>query len=320
MKTTTEAAPSRSRVRRERQLRTFKRKVRRSIPYYVLIALPLIYLLIFRYEPMYGLQIAFRDFKASKGILGSPWVGMKYFKMFLTANSAWQVISNTFIISLYSLAAGFPFPILLALALNGLRSKAVRKTVQMATYLPYFISTVVLVALVNQFTDMHSGIINVLIQSITGKTINFMGDLKYFRHVYVWSGVWQGAGYSAIIYIAALSSINPELYDAALVDGANKLQRIWHIDLPGILPTVVTLLILNCGQILSVGFEKVYLMQNNINLTQSEVITTYTYKLGLQNGNFSMSAAVGMFNSLVNFAVLLITNSVSKKISGYGVW
>lgn len=312
--------PGRALAQRSRPVNLFKRNVRRSIPYYVLILLPLAYLLIFKYQPMYGLQIAFRDFKASKGILGSPWVGLKYFEMFLTANSAGEVIWNTFAISLYSLAAGFPIPIFLALCLNEVRSERVKKTVQMATYAPYFISTVVLVALINQFTDMHSGIINVAIKAITGEALNLTGDIRYFRHLYVWSGVWQGAGYSAIIYIAALSGVNTELYDAALVDGANKLQRIWNIDLPSILPTIITLLILNCGQVLSVGFEKAYLMQNNINLSQSEVISTYTYKLGLQNGNFSMSAAVGMFNSIVNFVLLIAVNVASKKITDYGVW
>ncbi len=306
--------------RRESKSERIRRKLVRSIPYYVLTLLPLAYLILFRYEPIYGLQIAFRDFKARKGIWGSPWVGLKYFEMFLTATSAWQVIGNTFILSIYSLLAGFPIPIILAVCLNEVKRSSVKKTIQMATYVPFFISTVVLVSLINQFTDQNSGIINILIKSITGSAVNFSGEIRFFRHLYVWSGVWQTTGYSAIIYIAALSGVNPELYDAALVDGTNKLQRICNIDLPCILPTIVTLFVLNCGQMLSIGFEKVYLMQNNINLSQSEVISTYVYKLGLQNGNFSMSTAVGMFNSLVNFVLLIACNVVSKKITSIGVW
>ena len=306
--------------RRESKGARIRRKLVRSIPYYVLILLPLAYLMLFRYEPIYGLQIAFRDFKARKGIWGSPWVGLKYFEMFFTATSAWEVIWNTFILSVYSLLASFPIPIILALCLNEVKCPGFKKTVQMATYVPFFISTVVLVSLLNQFTDQNSGIINIIIKSITGSSVNFSGEIRYFRHLYVWSGVWQTTGYSAIIYIAALSGVNPELYDSASVDGANKLQRICNIDLPSILPTIVTLFVLNCGQMLSIGFEKVYLMQNNINLAQSEVISTYVYKLGLQNGNFSMSTAVGMFNSLVNFALLILCNVASKKITNIGVW
>lgn len=301
-------------------LALMKKKLKRSLPYYALILLPLAYLILFKYQPMYGVQIAFRDFKVSRGITGSPWVGLKYFEMFLTATSARQIIWNTFVISLYSLLAGFPIPIILALCLNEVRATAVKKTVQMVTYMPYFISTVVLVSIINQFTDVQVGIANILITTFGGKPINFMGEVAFFRHIYVWTGVWQGAGYSAVIYIAALSGVNTELYDAALVDGTNKLQRIWHIDLPCIMPTVVTLLVLNTGQILSVGFEKIYLMQTSINLSQSEVISTYVYKLGLQNSNFSMSAAVGLFNSIINFAMLMICNTASKRITDVGVW
>ncbi len=190
----------------------------------------------------------------------------------------------------------------------------------MVTYMPYFISPVVLVAMINQFTDMHVGIINIFLKALIGKAINFMGELSYFRHIYVWTGIWQSAGYSAVIYLAALSGVNTELYDAALVDGTSKLQRIWHIDLPCIMPTIVTLLVLYTGQILSVGFEKIYLMQSGINLSQSEVISTYVYKLGVQNNNYSMAAAVGLFNSIINFIMLILCNFVSKRISEIGVW
>ena len=297
-----------------------KKKIIKSVPYYILILLPLIYLLIFKYQPMYGVQIAFRDFSPKLGFMGSPWAGLKYFKMFLEAPSARQIIWNTFIISLYTLLAGFPIPIILAICLNEVRIRPFKKFVQMMTYMPYFISTVVLVAIINQFTDLHVGIINIFLKIFTGETINFMGNIAYFRHIFVWTGVWQTAGYSAVIYIAALSGVNAELYDAAYVDGASKLRRIWHIDFTCIMPTIVILLILNTGQILSVGFEKIYLMQSSANLSQSEVISTYVYKLGVQNSNFSMSSAVGLFNSIINFIMLILCNTISKKIGDIGVW
>ena len=297
-----------------------RKKIKKSLPYYVLILLPLAYLLVFKYQPIYGVQIAFRDYKPRLGFLGSPWVSLKYFEMFLNAPSAWNILRNTFTISLYSLLAGFPIPILLAICVNEVRVRSAKKTVQMITYMPYFISTVVLVAMINQFTDLHSGIINTLFKSLGGTPVNLMGEIAYFRHVYVWTGVWQTAGYSAVVYIAALSGVSAELYDAALVDGTSKIQRIWHIDLPGILPTIITLFVLNTGHILSVGFEKVYLMQSSINLPQSEVISTYVYKLGVQNGNFSTSAAVGLFNSVINFAMLVLCNTASRKITDVGVW
>lgn len=297
-----------------------KKKIKKSLPYYLLIILPLAYLLIFKYQPMYGVQIAFRDYSPKLGFFKSPWAGLKYFKMFLSAASAGEIIWNTLAISLYSLVAGFPIPIILALCLNEVRIRSFKKVVQMVTYMPYFISTVVLVAMINQFTDMHVGIINIFLKALIGKAINFMGELSYFRHIFVWTGIWQSAGYSAVIYLAALSGVNTELYDAALVDGTSKLQRIWHIDLPCIMPTIVTLLVLNTGQILSVGFEKIYLMQSGINLSQSEVISTYVYKLGVQNNNYSMSAAVGLFNSIINFIMLILCNFVSKRISEIGVW
>ena len=297
-----------------------KKKIIKSLPYYLLILLPLAYLVIFRYQPMYGVQIAFRDFSPKLGFIGSPWAGLKYFKMFLGAPSAWQIIWNTFIISLYMLIAGFPIPIILAICINEMRLGSFKKLVQMVTYMPYFISTVVLVAIINQFTDLQVGIINIFLKIFTGETINFMGNIAYFRHIFVWTGVWQTAGYSAVIYIAALSGVNTELYDAAYIDGASKLRRIWHIDLTSIMPTIVILLVLNTGQILSVGFEKIYLMQSSANLSQSEVISTYVYKLGVQNSNFSMSSAVGLFNSVINFIMLIICNSISKRISEIGVW
>ncbi len=295
------------------------KRIRKSLPYYALIALPLVYLLVFRYYPMLGVQIAFKNYKAKLGIWGSPWVGLKYFRDFFGSATAGSIILNTFLLSLYYLVASFPFPIILAIALNECRSQKFKKVTQMVTYMPYFISTVVLVSMILQFTDISSGFVNQIIVKLGGKPVNFMGTMSYFRSLYVWTGVWQSMGYSAIVYLAALTGVPQELYEAARVDGASKLRRIFSIDIPYIAPTILTLFILNTGSILSIGFEKIYLMQNSINTPVSEVISTYVYKMGVQNGNFSFSTAVGLFNSLVNLFMLLVVNSISKKLSNVSV-
>ena len=294
-------------------------RIRKSMPYYVLILVPLLYLLLFRYYPMLGVQIAFRKYKAKLGIWGSPWVGLKYFQDFFGSATAGTIILNTFVLSIYYLVASFPFPIILAIALNECRSRRFRKVTQMVTYMPYFISTVVLVSMILQFTDLSSGIVNQIIVTLGGKPVNFMGTMSYFRSLYVWTGVWQSMGYSANVYLAALTGVPQELYEAAKVDGASKLRRICAIDIPYIAPTILTLFILNTGSILSVGFEKIYLMQNSINSPVSEVISTYVYKMGVLNGNFSFSTAVGLFNSLVNLFMLLVVNTISKKLSNVSV-
>ena len=295
------------------------KRIRKSLPYYVMILLPLIYLLVFKYYPMLGIQIAFKKYKAKLGIWGSPWVGMKYFQDFFGSAMAGTIIRNTFVLSLYYLIASFPFPIILAIALNECRSKRFQKVTQMVTYMPYFISTVVLVSMILQFTDISSGIANQIIVRLGGKAVNFMGTVSYFRSLYVWTGVWQSMGYSAIVYLAALTGVPQELYEAARVDGASKLRRIFSIDIPYIAPTILTLFILNTGSILSIGFEKIYLMQNSINTPVSEVISTYVYKMGVQNGNFSFSTAVGLFNSLVNLFMLLVVNTASKRLTDVSV-
>lgn len=294
-------------------------RFRKSMPYYGMILLPLIYLLLFKYYPMLGIQIAFKKYKAKLGIWGSPWIGMKYFTDFFTSATAGTIIMNTFLLSLYYLVASFPFPIILAIALNECRSKKFQKVTQMVTYMPYFISTVVLVSMILQFTDISNGFVNQIIRTFGGNPVNFMGKVNYFRSLYVWTGVWQSMGYSAIVYLAALTGVPQELYEAAKVDGASKLRRIISIDIPYIAPTILTLFILNTGSILSIGFEKIYLMQNNINIPVSEVISTYVYKMGVQNGNFSFSTAVGLFNSLVNLFMLLLVNTLSKKLTDVSV-
>jgi putative aldouronate transport system permease protein len=289
---------------------------------YILFLLPLIYIIVFKYFPMYGAQIAFRDYKFTEGITSSPWVGFKHFVRFFESHEFWNLMKNTLGISLYNLAAGFPFPIILAIMLNYARSERYKKTVQMVTYAPYFISVVVMVSMVLQFLSPRVGIINVIREIFGLERVNFMGVPEYFKSIYVWSGIWQGAGYGAIIYLAALAAIDPTLHEAAIVDGANKVQRIWYIDLPGIMPTAVILLILNTGQILNTGFEKILLMQNPMNLRTSEVIDTFVYKVGLaaQTVNFSYPTAVGLFKSVVNLILIVIVNRIAKRTSESSLW
>jgi putative aldouronate transport system permease protein len=286
---------------------------------YLIILLPLLYVIIFSYVPMYGVQLGFKQYYVSKGITGSPWVGLKFFKQFFSSTSSWLVIKNTITISLYSLIAGFPLPIILAVALNEARNKFFKKTVQMVTYAPYFISTVVMVGMLFQILDPQIGIVAKMLGNKAGQ-LNLLGDAKYFKSLYVWSGIWQGTGYSSIIYLAALAGVDPSLQEAAIIDGASKVKRIWHVDLPSIAPTIVILLILSVGGIMSVGFEKVYLMQNSMNASSSEIISTYVYKVGLVSANFSFSTAIGLFNSVVNLILLASVNFIAKKLGETSLW
>lgn len=298
---------------------TWKLMKRNAVLY--LFLLPAVaYIAIFHYAPMYGIQLAFKTFSPAAGIWGSPWVGIKWFQMFFESPRFWQLFGNTVILSLYSLVAGFPVPIILALLLNNVGKLGLKKFAQTVTYMPHFISVVVMVGMISVFFSPRSGFINTIVQAFGGDPIYFMGEAKYFRHLYVWSGVWQSAGWSSIIYIAALSGVSPELHESAMMDGASKLRRIWHIDIPTIMPTMVILLIMNCGQIMSVGFEKVFLMQNSLNNTVSEVISTYTYKIGLIQAEYSYSTAIGLFNNIINFTILIIVNKISGKLSGSSLW
>ncbi len=284
---------------------------------YLLVSIPLLYLIIFKYVPMYGVQIAFRNYSPAKGITGSPWVGLQYFKKFIQNYQFKQIVFNTLGISLYQLAT-FPLPIILALLLNYIKAEKFKKTVQMVTYAPYFLSTVVMVGIILQFLDARSGLINAIVKVFGGEAQNFMANASYFRSIYVWSGVWQSIGYSSVIYIAALSGVPSELHEAAIMDGANILKCIWHIDIPTIMPTIAIMLILQCGSILSVGYEKIYLMQNSLNISRSEIISTYVYKQGIASSlpQYSYSAAIGLFVSIINVIVLLIVNKSTDKLSG----
>lgn len=293
------------------------KSIRRNMALYLMIVVPMAYLIIFHYVPMYGAQIAFRDYKIQDGIWGSQWVGLKHFIRFLGGYNFSNILKNTLSISLYSLAT-FPLSVIFALLLNYVTRQKFQKVVQMVTYMPYFISTVVLVGMVIQFLDANTGVINALVRMFGGQPKNWMGYPEYIPHIYIWSEVWQGLGYGAVIYIAALSGVPTDLHEAAIVDGATICQRIWHVDLPVIAPTIVIQLILKCGSILSVGYEKMYLMQNDLNLSASEIISTYEYKQGLASTlpQYSYGAAIGLLLSVVNLIILLIVNRIADRLSG----
>lgn len=288
--------------------------------FWAIIALPVIYAFLFAYVPMAGIVVAFQKYSPRKGIFGSQWVGLKYFKQFFTTPSSRKIIFNTLYLGIYSLIAGFPIPIVLAICLNEMRSKKYKKFIQMVTYAPYFISTVVMVGMMMRMMDLRTGIINKMLQAIGFEAINFFGDVTIFPSLYVWSGIWQGAGYSSIIYIAALAGVSPELQEAAIVDGANRFQRIIHVDLPAIVPTIITMLIFNCASIMNIGFDKVYLMQNDMNINRSEVISTFVYKVGLTQGDFSFSTAAGLFQSVVSFVLLVVVNKICKVVTETSLW
>lgn len=297
-------------------------KMARCWQLYLILLLPVLYLLIFCYYPMLGVQIAFKDFTVAKGIWGSPWVGLKHFQKFISSPQFYRVIKNTLLVSIYSLIASTPIPIVLALCVTYLRNTFFKKSVQMITYMPYFISTVVLVGMLYQFFSTRTGVFNTLLGMLGMGPVDILTPPKNFIHLYVWSGVWQMTGFNAIIYISALSSVDPSLYEACTIDGANKFQQIWFVDLPSILPTVIILLILNCGGVLNVGFEKVFLLQNPGNLEYSEVISTLVYKVGLKSmiPMYSYSSAVGLFTSLINLILLTVVNGISRKVSETSLW
>ena len=282
--------------------------------YYLMLLPAVIYVMLFCYAPMYGLQIAFKNYKVSLGVSGSPWIGFRNFTDFFQSYYFVTLLKNTLVLSLYSLIVGFPIPIIIALILNEMKGRF-KKVTQTVLYAPHFISLVVLVSILNSMLSPSQGVVNTIIEMLGGERTYFMADPKYFRHLYVWSGVWQGMGWGAIIYLAALSGVDPVLHEAADMDGATRLQKIIHINIPTILPTIIIMLILRMGQIIFVGYEKVYLMQNSMNVETAEVISTYVYKRGILNSNYSFSAAVGLFNNVVNVILVLLANWISKKIS-----
>lgn len=284
---------------------------------HLMILLPLIYLLIFEYGPMYGLQIAFRDYRPRKGIWGSEWVSFKHFKNFLTAYNFKNLMTNTLAISFYSIFIGFPVPIILALLLHVTQSERLKKLTQNVTYIPHFISVVVLVGIMNQILNPVGGLIGTVYELLgyDGYPMDIRSKPEAFRHLYVWSGVWQNMGWDTIIYVSALSAVSTDLHEAAEIDGANRWKRVLYVDIPSIMPTIAIMLILRCGSVMSVGYEKVYLMQNPLNLSTSEVISTFVYKVGLGKNQLSYATAIGLFNSVINCTMLLLVNWISKKAS-----
>lgn len=281
----------------------------------------MLYILIFCYVPMYGAQLAFREYSFEAGITGGKWVGMKYFNQYFQSSMFMSTLKNTFTISLVSILLGFPAPIVLALIINQIRSSKWRRTVQTTVYIPYFISTVVLVSMLNVLFAKKGGVLSDFFKTMgfVSEKANLLGQAKYFVGMYVGSGIWQSMGWNSIIYIAALSSVDTQLYDAAKIDGANRWQRVIHIEFPVLVPTIMILLIMNMGGILNVGFDKVYLMQNTLNLKASQVISTYVYDVGVKSSQFSFGTAVGLFTNVVNFIFLLSANWISKKITGSGL-
>ena len=285
---------------------------------YFLVLPAFIYLFLFNYMPMYGVQIAFRNFRPKKGITGSDWVGLKHFIKFFNYPAFWQLLGNTLTISLWSMIS-FPMSVLLALMINEVQNAKFKRTVQMVTYMPHFISTVVVVALVRLMFSRATGVVNTVITGLGGERIDFLQMPKYFVPLYVGSGIWQNLGWNAIIFLSALAAVSPEHVEAARIDGANRLQINWHVYIPTILPTIIIMLIMRCGSVLSVGYEKIFLMQNPLNLDVSQVISTYVYDLGIVNGQYSYSSAIGLFNNIVNIILLLSVNWIAKKVSSISI-
>lgn len=294
--------------------------LKRNWELYLFVLPALVYLILYCYYPMYGVQIAFKNFRVTKGIAGSEWVGWEHFVKFLSNPSCRALIKNTLVLSVYSLAVGFPMPIIFALTLNELKTGRYKKTIQTVSYAPHFISTVVMVSMLTMFLSKDNGIFNTIIAALGGTRTDFMSKAGLFPTIYVVSGVWQSLGWSSVIYLSALSGIDPGLHEAAMIDGASRLQRIWHINLSGILPTITIMLILQVGNLMTVGFEKAFLMQNPLNLETSEIISTFVYKMGLQYRQYSYSTAIGLFNSVINMILLLTVNKIAGKLSETSLW
>ena len=290
------------------------RRLKESWQWYVLLLPALIYVIIFHYGPIYGVQIAFRDYRPKKGFSGSDWVGLKHFIRFVKNPMFWTYLKNTLSITLLTLAT-FPCAIIFALLLNEVRLSKVKKTIQMATYMPHFLSEVVVCSLLILFLDKTSGPINNLIASLGGERVSFLTNANWFAEIYVLLGLWQGLGWSSILYMSALSSVSQEVVEAAIIDGASRWKIMTRINLPAIMPTIIITLLLQIGKIMSLGYTKILLLQNDLNLSASTVISTYNYEIGLIGGQYSYSAAIGLFNNVVNIVVMLIANWISKKVS-----
>ncbi|MCL2320270.1 MAG: ABC transporter permease subunit [Treponema sp.] len=298
------------------QLRDF----RKSWDLYLMMLLPILWYVIFIYAPMYGIQIAFRDYMPSKGFLGSTFVGLKHFRRFFNSYYFVRVLKNTLGINFYSLLVGFPIPIIFALLLNELKSVRYKKLVQNITYLPHFLSTVVIVSIINMILAVDYGVVNTVLKALGREQYNFMIVPAFFKHIFVWSGIWENMGWDAIIYIAALAGVDLSLYEAATIDGASRWQKIRYISVPCIMPTIIIMLLLRTGHIMNIGYEKVLLMQNSLNMESSDVISTFVYRSGILGAEYSFASAVGFFNSVCNFFLLLVANRTARKLSETSLW
>ena len=300
--------------------KAFWKSLRRDRQLVFMLIPVVIFFAVFSYYPLYGILIAFKDYSISRGILGSPWAGLRYFRQFFSSPYFGRLLRNTVLISVYSLLWGFPVPILFALLLNEFKDGKFKRLIQTVSYLPHFISLVVICGILIDIFSPQGGVVNSLLYSLTGKRINFFGEPEWFRTMYVGSGVWQEFGWNSIIYLAAITGINPDLYEAARIDGAGRLRQIWHVTLPGIRPTILTLLILNLGNIMSVGYEKIILLYSPTTYETADVISTYVYRTGLLSQQYSYAGAVGLFNSAINIAILVLCNFAGKKLFGVGIW
>lgn len=304
----------------KKKKRGFFNSVRRNWQLWLLLTPALVYILIFAYQPMYGALIAFKDFNPRLGIMKSPWAGFKYFQQFFQTSIFSKTLINTILLSVFNLLWSFPIPIIFALLLNQVRNKRFKAFIQTVTYAPNFISVVVLVGMVTLFLAPGSGFLTGVFQKMGAKDSLYLVRPEYFRTIYVASGVWQTMGFSSIIFLAALTGVSPELHESAMIDGAGIVKRIWHIDIPAILPTIVIMLIMAIGNILSIGYEKVYLLQNGMNLEVSEIISTYVFKTGIRSAQYSFATAVGLFNSVINLILLVAANFIAKKTTDYSLY
>jgi putative aldouronate transport system permease protein len=311
-----------ARIKGNEMKRNKRKKVltARNITLYIFLLPAVIYYIVFRYIPMYGVLISFQDFNPFKGMLGSPWVGFKHFKDFLGGVYILRLLRNTVLLSLYGLILSHPMPIIYALLLNEVKSHKARSAIQTISYMPHFVSTVIMCGLIVQFLAPNTGLIARLVEMATGEASDLLAESEWFRTIYITSGIWQGMGWGSIIYFAALTSINPSLYEAAGIDGAGRIQKMLHISLPGILPTIITLYILALGGILSVGYEKVMLLYRPVTYETADVISTYVYRSGLINQEYSFAAAVGLFNSVIGLFFVLGSNYLSRRVLHHALW
>ena len=298
-------------------MNSMKKALKKYWQMYLLLILPIIYMIVFKYVPMLGLQIAFKDFSLRKGIWGSKWIGLEHFQRFFSSSQSWTIIWNTLSLGVLTLVCCFPMPIILALIFNEIRSKRFMKTLQTVTYAPHFISTIVVCGMIVAMLSPSTGIINTLLikLGVLDKSFYFMGSAAAFRPIYIVSEIWKDSGWSAIMYVSALAAIDQSLYEAAEVDGASRWKQLLHVTLPGIMPTIIIMLILETGKVLNIGYEKVYALQNDLNLATSEVISTFTYKQGIEKLEYDYTTAIGMLNSVVSFILLITVNNISKKFS-----